>query len=150
MKFAILYYATAILFIATMSCSNSDDNQVIDEDLLNVVWLADSLGTPDTILVLAPYPYELRMWIQFTENLELLHGNTTCRKSEAEYKIRAPGAISINLWIASTDISCGDRLEVLEASLRHVFLNITNYEVYDNHLSLNDTDRQYFGNFSHE
>ena len=154
-------YLSPILLITLAACSHSDD-QAVDENLLDVVWRADSLRTPDgkivvvsdslvmimqfddTTLVSIRRPF---MTAKFSGDMEIA-GHLACNDYFGTYKIPKKTTITINMlnW---TEVACTN-WEFIENSFHHALEYVTAYEVAENRLTLYDEDHQYVLNFSIE
>ncbi len=144
MKLATFYLLPAILLLAMIACSNSDD-QAIDENLLDVVWRVDTLQTPEEEIV--PGPDEL-LTIQFTKNLEV-SGMAACNTYTGTYEIGKNKSLSLD-GFGRTEIACSwnPYLTVLEDIFINTLENVTAYNVSENRLTLYDSDHQHVLNFS--
>jgi len=163
MKPAAFYVLPAILLIAMIACSNTDDDPIIDEDLLNVVWKVDSLQTPeariapgpDTIIVIletndttfVPSRSDPSITIQFKADMTL-RGLAACNWCEGNYEIAEKGSISIDITTV-TEMAC-----VREMFIEYTFIqaleNIMAYVIAENRFTLYDRDSSYVLNFSTE
>ena len=138
MKFTTFYLLPAILLLAMIACSDSDD-QAIDEDLLDVVWRVDTLQTPEEEIVPGP---DTLMTIQFTKNLEV-GGIVICNTYSGIYEISKKVSLSAQV-LTWTEIACGgERLWLLHGFFINALENVTAYEVDEHRLILYDGDRHY-------
>ena len=146
MKLATFYLLPAILFLAMIGCSNSDE-PIIDENLLDIVWRIDSLRTSDGKIV--PQPDE-HMTIQFREYMKV-EGHAACNTYNGSYGISDNKSLVIDV-LTRTEAGCGHNpyLLVLEDIFIHALENVTAFEIAESKLNLYDNDRQYVLSFSIE
>ena len=136
---------TAFYFRATL---------LYDEELLNLLWKADSLHTPDARLVRGPdtvltiiqgdditrvlFGWDNFMSIQFEDHM-LVHGFLTCNNHYGDYEITGTGTLRLTTW-QGTEAACHPRVEdIVLAAFNHV----TAYQVTENRLRLQSMDGSY-------
>ena len=159
MKAARQYCLPVILFMAMIACSNTD-HQIIDEDLLDVVWRVDTLQTPDgkfvrgldsLIIIMQLYDSsrvahlaERSMTIQFMEDIQI-DVTPVCNTCGGTYEISRNGNLRIEVG-GCTEIACGWGFP--GPSFTDALENITVYEVTEDRLTLYDSAHQYEINLS--
>lgn len=131
MKPAAFYVLLAILLVALIACSNTDD-PINYEDLLGVVWNIDSLQTPDTTIAASKIDYST---IQFTEDLGVI-GHVDLNEYQGIYEITGNGLL-IDV-VEPTGWGCS------RPRMRCIFFDaletVTAYEVNEDRLCLYQGD----------
>ena len=141
-------YLPAILLIALIACSNTDE-PTIDEELLGVVWRVDTLQTPEEEIVPGP---DTLMTVEFSEDMRI-SVYTPCNNYSGVYEMTKQGSLSI-VWHTWTEMACIQgsvaRRGILEGRFIQALNNASVYNVSESTLSLYDTDRRYVVKLKHE
>ena len=136
MKPTAFYVLPAILLVALIACSNTDD-PIIDEDLLGVVWRIDSLQTIDEKI------YPDRYWpmtIQLDQDMTI-KVQTSCNEYEGVYEVTKKGKILIDVHAVTEDTCIG--LAFIDDAFMLTLGNVTGYSVNGGRMNLCNSDHSY-------
>ncbi|UCD38446.1 MAG: META domain-containing protein [Fidelibacterota bacterium] len=139
-----------VLLMAIVSCglfSESENDPLIDEDLLDVVWKLDSLQTPAGKDIPSPcFPTAL----QFTTEMDI-RMDGPCSRFEGTYEIGKSQTLGIGP-LDSTQVAyrCFEVEQDFEAVLANALEHMEQYEVQTDRLTLTNSLGDYVMDFSVE
>ena len=146
LKPAAFYFLPAILLVAMIACSNTED-PVIDEDLLSVVWRVDSLQTPDTSLVADSLDY---LSIRFDETFEVI-GSKGCAGFGGKYRNGKNERIEIyEISIPHIALPCTPHENLMARIYLDILENIEAYSIAGDVLILSSSDRSFLVSYTAE
>ena len=134
MKPAPFYILPAILLVALIACSNTDD-PINYEDLLGVVWNIDSLQTPDTAIVALAAGYAT---VLFTEDMRVRGLSTVSIRYHGIYEVHDNGYLSIEV-VEPAELRCSR--PAMECIFIDALETVTTYEVNEDRLRLYQSDQ---------
>ena len=154
-----------LLQLAVVGC-NEDKGPIIDEALLNVTWMADSIRSPSKLAIIegdsiwidtfvngsaatttkyVPVYGWFGVIIRFDREMEI--GAKICNVGQFRYEIEQLGIISIVGW-GWTEEGCYAGIPNLEDLLTSVIENVTRYEIVGDQLELRSQDGSYSAVFT--